>query len=439
MEESRRRFLKTSGAVVGTSILGASAGCTGILGGGGGGGGAIPGSYTDWQYAPGEIRDTDHYSFSGMAPIEIDEYEDGFDDDVFEGMEANFESSYEFLDLDFDEVETTLSFDGSTAQVLMGYTVDREDVADELEDNDFEEGEEYEGYQQFVGPNEQRAVGINDSDIVIGRSTAMTGGTDNPIEGDGQSGSEQDLREISYGESWQGQIDQQDPEYSGLYHNEPVTFEATAGDIITIVMEATEADPYLNLDNPDGSEVDSDGGFSGTARLEEVELQQSGQYTINAQTYSSGETTPYTLTLTLVGTPVDPTTVVEAIVDTYNGEGSWYVDDSEAFSELTSTLTAGTVVSGRTFEETEETAAENGQFEGAVARGSSTTINGETSEVEWVITFDDADDIDTGDVEDWTEDSEDETFDDVDAISVGTSGRSAVVTGTIDTDDIGTS
>ncbi|GAB3689351.1 hypothetical protein GCM10028857_24580 [Salinarchaeum chitinilyticum] len=437
MEGSRRRFLKASGAVVGTGLLGASAGCTGILGGGGGGGGgAIPGSYVDWQYAPGEIRDTDHYSFSAMAPIEVDEYEDSFDEEFFDSTEQTFESQYEFLDIDFDEIETTLSFDGNTAQVLLGYTADREDVTEALEDNEFEEGDEYEGYQQFVGPNQQRAVGIDDSDIVIGRSTAMTGGTDNPVAGDGQSGSTQDLRSISYGESWQGQIEESDPEYSGLYHNEPVTFEGSAGDIITIVMEATEADPWIALEGPDGAGP-SDGGSSGSARIEEYELPQSGQYTINAQTYSSGETTPYTLTLTLVGTPVDPTTVLQAIVDTYNGNGSRYVDDSEAFAELTSTLTTGTIISGQTFEETEETEEDYGQFEGAVARGQSATVNGETSDVEWVVTFGDADDVDTGDLEDWTESSEVETFDDVDDISISTSGRSAVVTGTMDTDDIG--
>ncbi|WP_248517401.1 twin-arginine translocation signal domain-containing protein [Salinarchaeum laminariae] len=438
MAESRRRFLKSSGALVGTGILASAAGCTGILGGGGGGGGgAIPGSYTNWQYAPGTIRDTDNYFFNGIAPIEINEYEDSFDEEWFDTTEAEVESQYELLDIDFDEVETVMSFDGSTAQVLLGYEAEREDVTDALEENEFEEGEEYEGYQMFVGPNEQRAVALDDSDIVIGRSTSMTGGTDNPIEGNGQSGSKQDLRSINYGESWNSQIEESDPEYSGLYHNEPVEFEATAGDIITIHMEASEADPYLVLDDPNGDSVRNDGGLDGSAQISELELEQSGTYTINAQTYSSGETTPYTLTLTLVGTPIDPRTVAKSIVDTGAGKETRYADDSEAYAELTSTLTAGTFVSGRTFEETEETAEEMGQFEGAVARGSSVTVNGETSDVEWVITFADADDVDTGDVEDWTEDAEDETFDDVDDISISTSGRSVVISGTMDTDDYG--
>jgi len=135
-----------------------------------------------------------------------------------------------------------------------------------------------------------------------------------------------------------------------------------------------------------------------------------------------------------VGSPIDPASVVESIVDTKSGDEDRYADDNEGFSELANQLNAGTFVNGRTHEEYDDTNEQAGQFEGAVASGASVTVNGETSDVQWVIPFADSDDIDTGDIEDWTDDGR--FFDDVDDINVNTNGRSAIVTGTMDTDEI---
>lgn len=307
MEESRRRFLKTSGAVVGTGILGASAGCTGILGGGGGGGSGLS-AHTDWFYEPGMIQDTDHHAISYQANVEIVNYEDEFDSDYYDSTEESFESSYEFLDLDFDEVESQTSFGGFLATLLSGYQVNRSEVVESLEDNDYEDDDEYEGVQVFLGPNESRAVGLTNNEILV------TSG------------------------SW----------------------------------------------STDDEAID----------------------------------------------------VLETAVDTYNGEEARYVDENEDFAAVTSQLSGGTFDYATTHEETEETNAENGQFEGAVARGSSESVNGETMDVQAVIVFDDADDIDMGDVEDFRDDSD--TFDDIDDVSLNSSGRSVIITGTMDTDDYGT-
>ncbi|GAB3689347.1 hypothetical protein GCM10028857_24570 [Salinarchaeum chitinilyticum] len=308
MEGSRRRFLKASGAVVGTGLLGASAGCTGILGGGGGGGGSGLTAHTDWYFEPGAIADTDHHTISYQGTMEIANNEDQFDSDYYDDTEQSFEDSYEYLGLDFDEVESRTYFGGFLATLLSGYTVDRSEIVESLEDNDYEDDDEYEGVQVFLGPNESRAVGVTNNEIVV------TSG------------------------SW----------------------------------------------NTDDEAID----------------------------------------------------VLETAVDTYNGEEDRYVDENENFAALTSRLNGGTFGFAATHEETEETDAPNGRFEGAVAQGSASDVKGETMDIQAIYLFDSADDIDMGDVEDYRDESD--SFDDIDDVSLNRSGRSVIISGTMDTDDYGT-
>jgi len=307
MEGSRRRFLKSSGALVGASMLGASAGCTGILGGGGGGGSGLS-AQTDWYYEPGAVQDSDHYAVSYQNNLEIVDNEDQFDSDVYDDLENNFESTYEYLGLDFDEVESRTYFGGFLAQLLSGYQVDQSEVVESLEDAEYDDDDEYEGYQVFLGPNEVQAVGLTNNDIVVA------------------------------GSAWNSDAEAQD--------------------------------------------------------------------------------------------------VLETTIDTYNGDEDRYADENEQFATLTSQLDGGAFDYATTHEETEETSAENGEFEGAVARGSSQSVDGETMSAQAVIVFDSADDIDTGDVEDWMD--AEGSFDEIDDLSFSTSGRSVEVTGTMDTDDYGT-
>lgn len=130
----------------------------------------------------------------------------------------------------------------------------------------------------------------------------------------------------------------------------------------------------------------------------------------------------------------DARDVVETLIDTNAGDEDRYVDDSEDFKKLTDELGSGTFVSGGTQEEVEETNAENGQFEGAVASGYAFTVNGETSDLKHVYVFSDEGDVDMGDVEDWTDGDD---FDDVDDVSSSQSGRVVTVTGSFDTDEYG--
>lgn len=108
-----------------------------------------------------------------------------------------------------------------------------------------------------------------------------------------------DLREISYGESRNGSIDSSDPSsatYRGNY--EPVSFEGSAGDNVTIDMTSDD-DTYLILLGPDGTVVAENDDYEGLDSRIETGLPSDGTYTIVATSYDDDETFPYELTLEL--------------------------------------------------------------------------------------------------------------------------------------------
>lgn len=139
-----------------------------------------------------------------------------------------------------------------------------------------------------------------------------------------------------------------------------------------------------------------------------------------------------------VGSHDDGDEVVETIVDTRIGEEDRYVDEEEDFATLTDTLSPAAVQYGHTFPERDGTDVERGRFDEAVANGYSVQVDGESTRLEAVIVFDSANDIDVDDIEDWIDENDrsDEIFDDVEDIGVDTNGRTAVVSGRIDTDDL---
>ena len=106
-----------------------------------------------------------------------------------------------------------------------------------------------------------------------------------------------DLRSISYGETANGSIDSADPEsqsYRGNY--EPVTFEGSSGDNVTIEMTSDD-DTYLILLGPDGTIVAENDDYEGLDSRIETSLPSDGTYTIVATSYSSEATFDYELTL----------------------------------------------------------------------------------------------------------------------------------------------
>lgn len=134
-----------------------------------------------------------------------------------------------------------------------------------------------------------------------------------------------DLRSITYGETKTGEIDGSDPTgYRGRY--EPVTFDGTAGDVVTITLTTTD-DPYLVLLAPDGTRVASNDDHGSlrdlNARIEEYELRSSGEYTIVATSYDSRATFEYELALERVSRADEQTTTdseEETTTDSETGE-----------------------------------------------------------------------------------------------------------------------
>jgi hypothetical protein len=300
---SRRGLLKTSGAAVGASMIASLAGCVGEVPRAGAGSGGSQ-SFSNWLCEPGTIVDTNHYSSIMMNMGNVRSNEDNVSEDLYENFEA-FEDYLSFTGIDFDEMSTTLVYN-SIYVVTGSYTT--EDVIEELEDNDYDDETDHEGFTIYLSSDGSTAVGVSEQALV--------------------------------------------------------------------------------------------------ARI---------------QGYDS-----------------DSVDAVETIIDTKIGEEDRYVAESEDFETLMRTLDPGAYLTGRTYEEQSNTDTAVGTFEHAVAGGRRWRINGETSNLKTAIVFEEADDIDLDDINDWIDDTggSDQTFDDVDDTDVKKQGRTAVITGTVDTDDV---
>lgn len=423
---SRRYLLQVAGAVAATGL----AGCTGVpLGdsGSSGSGGLLSGgsslNYTQWMYEPGEVRDTDHYRFVYLEPITIDENEEEFQESIFSRFES-LESQFSITDIDFDEVDSLLRFGSGS---ILKASFDRKDVVEELEDADFDDDDEINGYATYYDDNDDRGVAINNNnnnnntilvarrsgnedaqDIIellietksgeepryadssdafstlsqqLGQTTFVIGSTHEPTEDAAAS------VDIQYGDTIPNSLeesDQTDREEYGDRYIDSYRFSGEAGDEVEITMESPSGDTFLLLEGPDGSRVAVNDDYADTTNSQiRTTLPTSGEYTIVATSYDERATFEYELTL-------------EA-VDTSTNQPA-------------------------------------GNFENEVARGSALSVDGDTSTRTWVLVFEETDDVDTDDIEEWVD--SDERFEDYDDLNVERNGRAALITGTIDTDDI---
>lgn len=184
-----------------------------------------------------------------------------------------------------------------------------------------------------------------------------------------------------------------------------------------------QSDVIGELDDNDFDDEDDD--YSGYAIYQKNDAQavgvQNNQAVYAQRGFGSGD--------------VDVVDAVETIIDTKTGDEDRYQNESDAMSVVLNQVSGGDITFGNTQEEADDTNTDRAQFEGQVGTGVQGNFKGDTTNVKYAIVFADSDDVDTGDVEDWTEDSN--TFDDVDNVSVTKNGRTAVVTGQIDTDDWG--
>jgi hypothetical protein len=125
--------------------------------------------------------------------------------------------------------------------------------------------------------------------------------------------------------------------------------------------------------------------------------------------------------------------VLEVLIDTDNGDEERYTEDNDDMNVVVNEVGSGTFVNGSTADSTDETNVEQGAFGGQVGSGSRITINGDTSDVKSVLVFDSSDDIDMGDIEDYTDTDRFDRFDD---ISTSQSGRAVTITASADTEDV---
>jgi len=172
---NRRRVLKLGG-VAATATL---AGCSDIPVVGGGGGG---GAYTNWLYEPGTFGDQDHYSYQYLDASAAEDNSDQFDSDA-DDFFSSFAETYEDNVHDLRRQEMDWVLGHSFGQVIGG-DFDTESVVSDVEDNEFEDETEYEGYQIFLQDVEEPslAVGISGSTLVVANTGSFYASTDEAPE-----------------------------------------------------------------------------------------------------------------------------------------------------------------------------------------------------------------------------------------------------------------
>lgn len=175
------------------------------------------------------------------------------------------------------------------------------------------------------------------------------------------------------------------------------------------------------LDDNDFDDEEEVGGFTIYANDDE-RLAWSVSSNVLIQTWSAGGDTAVE--------------TAETVVEVGSGDESRYAEENEGMAILTSNLGNGFALFAYTYEESDTDNPEQANFEHSVGIGVRGKRNGDTVNVKYVVAYEDSDDVDTDDLEDWIDEQEDGTFDDVDDLSTNASGRAGVITGTMDADDV---
>ena len=167
MTRTRRSLLKVAGA----SGAAALAGCSSILPGS-----EPAASASGWLYEPGTVADVDHYLALRYRPATLAERAPNFDDAVYDAMQAFGSSARDLVGFDFEETDAQLLF-GQNSVIETEF--EASDVVAVLEADDFTEADAYGDFDVYVGPDEDAAVGIDESTVVVARSTGIFGSADN--------------------------------------------------------------------------------------------------------------------------------------------------------------------------------------------------------------------------------------------------------------------
>lgn len=168
----RREFLRSS-VVAGS--LAALSGCAGVSID------DVPGvsgsdlSLRQYAYAPDAV-DKDAYGVALFDVATIDEIDTDIPDEIADGFESRYAWLHEVTGVDFDDATTVAAFDST---VVMAAEHSQDDVDDELDEAEFDDDDEMNGFTLYQNGEETRSVAIDGSTIV---GSTLTGDADEAIE-----------------------------------------------------------------------------------------------------------------------------------------------------------------------------------------------------------------------------------------------------------------
>jgi len=183
---TRRAMLRRGLATAGAGALVGAAGCSSIpnpLGGNA--------PYADWLPVPDDVGDSDHYNFTYLNLDDLEKHEDELDDDSFDP--SSYEEFWEPLDIDWEDASglTILGFGGlfGFGGLIVEADFNRDDAIEDLEDEDFDEDSEHEGFTLMLDSTESQVYAIGDGAVAI---TSSDGGDTDTAEAivDAKTGSE---------------------------------------------------------------------------------------------------------------------------------------------------------------------------------------------------------------------------------------------------------
>jgi hypothetical protein len=163
MTRTRRSLLKVAAA----SSAAALAGCSSVVPGSG----STAASTSGWLYEPGTVADVDHYLALRYRPAALAERGANFDDAVYDAMQALGGSARDLVGFDFEDTDAQLLF-GQNSVIETEF--EASNVAAVLESDDFTEEDAYGDFDVYVGPDEDAAVGLGESAVVVARSAVRT-------------------------------------------------------------------------------------------------------------------------------------------------------------------------------------------------------------------------------------------------------------------------
>ena len=438
MKQSRRDILRAGAGLASAGALSSLAGCGAlpIPGVGIGGGGAY---YSNWTVAPGEIDQGDHYTFFGGKPAEMDGNEEFSDTDAFDNIESAAEGSGAFgpTDVDFESINQYVSLANGVVQIATG-SFTAEVIADELDDNDYDEEDSLEsGEQVYLNGDTSVAFAFNSSHIIgaYGNAMSVSGGSteapDAPASGSGQA----DASRISYGETITSTLEDSDT-YDGAYgYTEGITFQGSASDVISVQTSTDDNDDeaYVSVEGPDGEIIS---GYSSDTAIDSLTLEQDGEHTIIVESYTYSGDLTYSLSLDLLFSPDSLVDTVGTVAGVNGGDTESYSSAVEAAQPLYDALGGGVYVYGSTFEAVDADSPENGQLEDSVAQGMAFSFGDGEFNVTGAVVYEDEGDVDDGDVEDWGDEGTLLANGEIDDISTSTNGRVATFSGVCDYDEL---